>query len=284
MSCTHREQGNIYLEHGRSSPMITASLQRMQHANACLQQAFRLCHSDCLLQPPLPVQTSDLLTPVRRYEQQTVRQSQPLSRSCRCLCTASEETAAGGRRLFCTAKVIALSVMAIWWASYMSSAAHWELDQALSYAAVCNRCTVALNVDSCNRRKCRPSEQGAIHGNTLTGATLQVSCVSIAQLPSPACYKKPCEQCALRTSCTLAQQRGSRQCCLCKVRDITTKPEWWDAYSLTIPVLTVAREDGSEVMALLAQARPITANLCGSNFTSATIASAILLSMLLCKA
>lgn len=30
-----------------------------------------------------------------------------------------------------------------------------------------------------------------------------------------------------------------------KVRDITSKPEWWDAYSLTIPVLTVAREDGS---------------------------------------
>ena len=73
-------------------------------------------------------------------------------------------------------------------------------------------------------------------------------------------------QIALRTSflrmypCIPVEQCVTRQCCLFKVRDITTKPEWWDAYSLTIPVLTVAREDGSEVVALLAQARSITAN------------------------
>ena len=34
-------------------------------------------------------------------------------------------------------------------------------------------------------------------------------------------------------------------CCWCKVRDITTKPEWWEAYSLTIPVLTFSKDQGS---------------------------------------
>ena len=28
-----------------------------------------------------------------------------------------------------------------------------------------------------------------------------------------------------------------------QVRDITTKPEWWEAYSLTIPVLTFSRDN-----------------------------------------
>lgn len=28
-----------------------------------------------------------------------------------------------------------------------------------------------------------------------------------------------------------------------EVRDITTKPEWWEAYSLTIPVLTFSRDN-----------------------------------------
>ena len=30
-----------------------------------------------------------------------------------------------------------------------------------------------------------------------------------------------------------------------QVRDITTVKEWWDAYSLTIPVLTFADADGN---------------------------------------
>ena len=30
-----------------------------------------------------------------------------------------------------------------------------------------------------------------------------------------------------------------------QIRDITTKEEWWQAYSLVIPVLTFARADGS---------------------------------------
>ena len=65
------------------------------------------------------------------------------------------------------------------------------------------------------------------------------------------------------------------------MRDITTKPEWWDAYSLTIPVLTVAREDGSEVLALSAQAIPMHF---ADNLMGATIASTILLNVLLCNA
>ncbi len=32
---------------------------------------------------------------------------------------------------------------------------------------------------------------------------------------------------------------------LAQVRDITTEPAWWEAYSLTIPVLTVADPNGS---------------------------------------
>lgn len=32
---------------------------------------------------------------------------------------------------------------------------------------------------------------------------------------------------------------------LVQVRDITSEPAWWEAYSLTIPVLTVADMDGS---------------------------------------
>ncbi|CAL5223272.1 g5759 [Coccomyxa viridis] len=30
-----------------------------------------------------------------------------------------------------------------------------------------------------------------------------------------------------------------------EVRDITTKPEWWEAYSLTIPVLTFSKDQGN---------------------------------------
>lgn len=44
-----------------------------------------------------------------------------------------------------------------------------------------------------------------------------------------------------------------------KVRDITTRPEWWDAYSLTIPVLTVAREDSGEEVALVCSSQIYTA-------------------------
>ena len=38
---------------------------------------------------------------------------------------------------------------------------------------------------------------------------------------------------------------------LLQVRDITSEPAWWEAYSLTIPVLTVADMDGSNEVWML---------------------------------
>ena len=119
------EQGNTYVDHGRSSPMIIASLQRMQHAKACIRQAFRLYHSPLLTATPSTRgRHKRCSTPVRWDEQQTVRQNQPLSRSCKCLCTASEKTAAGGRRLFLYSKSDCPLCDGYKVASFTSSAAH----------------------------------------------------------------------------------------------------------------------------------------------------------------
>ena len=99
------EQGWDSVDHGRSSLLTTASLQRMQHANACVQQAFRLNAFRCFI----AIQSTRgrleaYSTPVRQDGHQTVKQIQPLYRSCRCLCTAAKENAAGGRRLFLYSK------------------------------------------------------------------------------------------------------------------------------------------------------------------------------------
>ncbi|KAK9907738.1 hypothetical protein WJX75_008971 [Coccomyxa subellipsoidea] len=42
-----------------------------------------------------------------------------------------------------------------------------------------------------------------------------------------------------------SQQHNTAAAKAVLIRDITTEPAWWEAYSLTIPVLTFADADGS---------------------------------------
>lgn len=70
----------------------------------------------------------------------------------------------------------------------------------------------------------------------LSGATLEVCQVCLSSLLIAI---------ALGTVLVLGCLRRPNARCQCQVRDITTKPEWWDAYSLTIPVLTFSRDESN---------------------------------------
>ena len=146
--------------------MMIASLQRMQHVHTRTLQAFRLCDFQSFIAKASTRGRREAFSiPARQAEHQTVKQSQPLYRTRKCLCTASRGPAAGCRQLFlyskedcplCDGYKVALLDV------FYSSLGSWSVSRScLQQVHSVPQCIYDAAGEGPG-----PSEQGAVHGHT----------------------------------------------------------------------------------------------------------------------